>query len=292
MRKAARVVQNNPVLRPLFGDWVFRTRWKTELALLEGKSLSGSQHSSIIHMGLNRSASQWVKSVLRRAGNTVDLVHVRWNEMAFHSEYPYLDHLDEVGEYGKIFRPRGYLYSSFGGYPKGISQLKKYKVVLVVRDPRDLLVSRYFSIAISHPVPTVGSPDRDAFLERRARAKKESIDDFVLRTSQRLRKTYDQYLHGLLDDHPDVHIAQYEDMATNVEDWLADLMSYVEISLPERLRQDILKEAYAVQEKDEDESEHVRKGEPGDHCEKLAPATIDQLNEQFADVLRAFDYQK
>jgi hypothetical protein len=158
MRKAARVVQNNPVLRPLFGDWVFRTRWKTELALLEGESLSDSQHPSIIHMGLHRSASQWVKSILRRAGNTVGLVHVQWNSMAFHSDYPYLDHLDEVGQYGEIFHPKGYLYSSFGGYPVGVPQFERYKVILVVRDPRDLLVSRYFSIAYSHSVPTIKNP--------------------------------------------------------------------------------------------------------------------------------------
>jgi hypothetical protein len=129
-------------------------------------------------------------------------------------------------------------------------------------------------------------------LERREQARQKSIDEFVLRTSQRLRTTYNQYMHGLLEDHSDVHIARYEDMTANVEAWLADLMSYIEISLPKRLRREILEEAYAVQEKDEDKSEHVRKGEPGDYREKLAPATIDQLNEQFADVLQAFGYQK
>ncbi len=99
-------------------------------------------------------------------------------------------------------------------------------------------------------------------------------------------------MHGLLEDHPDVHIARYEDMATNVEAWLSNLMSYIEISISEHLRQNILKEAYAVQEKDENKSEHVRKGEPGDHREKLSPATIEQFNEQFSDVLRMFDYRK
>lgn len=243
-------------------------------------------------MGVNRGATQWVKDVLRRVGHTVNLVHVNWNGMAFHSDYPYLDQLDEVGQYKSFFRPRGYLYSSFGGYPAGIPELRKYKAVLVVRDPRDVLVSRYFSIKVSHGVPPVKNPNRDEFLERREQAQKESIDEFVRRTSQGLRDTYDEYMDGLLKDHPDVHVARYEDMATDVEEWLHNLLAYIEISPPKRLVREIVEEARAVQEKEEDETEHVRKGQPGDHREKLSSRTVERLNDTFSDVLQKFEYPR
>jgi len=286
------ILNESELVERLFGDYIFRWRFREELSLLNGSSLSDSNHPSIIHMGVNRGATQWVKDVLRRVGHTVDLVHVNWNGMAFHSDYPYLDQLGEVGQYKSFFRPRGYLYSSFGGYPVGIPELEKYKVVLVVRDPRDVLVSRYFSIKVSHGVPPVKNPNRDEFLKRREQAQEESIDEFVFRTSQRLRDTYDEYMYGLLEDHPDVHIARYEDMATDVEEWLSNVLSYIEISPPKSLVREIVEEARAVQEKDEDETEHVRKGKPGDHREKLSPRTIERLNDTFSDVLQKFEYAR
>jgi len=279
-------------LNALIGEWIFEQRWKTEFALLKNKDISSSTHPSIVHMGLNRSASQWVKSVLRRVGATIGLLHVRWNEMAFDSSYPFLDHLDTVEKYQHIFRPRGYLYSAFGGYPTGIPDFSAYKAVLVVRDPRDILVSRYYSKAVSHRLPFEGSNKRDRVVQERKQAQKQSIDAFVRNESDKLLKTYNAYLDGLLRDHPDVHIARYEDMTADVEVWLSDLLEYVEIDPPQDLKEEIIAEARAVQDrKREDKTAHVRKGKPGDHVGKLNSESIYHLNQKFSRVLSHFGYR-
>jgi hypothetical protein len=211
--------------------------------------------------------------------------------MAFHSEYPFLDHLDDLGEYEKIFRPTGYLYSAFGGYPRGISEFDRYKVILVVRDPRDILVSRYFANGISHREPPPESDKRDDFLSIREQAENRSIDEHVLEKSRKLKRTYDSYLNHLLEDHPDVHISRYEDMTSDIEQWLDDLLSYIGISPPTEVKNEIVSEALEVQSRDEeDATKHVRKGEPGDYREKLSENTIDRLDNKFSDVLREFGY--
>lgn len=260
------------------------------MSLLSGEEVSESTHRSIIHMGLNRSASQWVKSVLRRVTASVNMVHVRWNEMAFHSDYPYLDQLTEVEEYAHIFRPKGYLYSAFGGYPVGIPNIEKYRVILVVRDPRDVLVSRYYSKAISHSPPPKGSDKRDKFMRDRDRAQSMTIDQFVIEKSKKLRHTLDQYINGLLNDHPQVHIARYEEMTADVEQWLVDLLTYADLSPPEELIQEIIQEAEAVKAKKENPSDHVRKGRPGDYREKLNPDTVEKLDDTFSRALNRFGY--
>ncbi|MCS4114595.1 sulfotransferase domain-containing protein [Salinibacter ruber] len=270
----------------------FQEIWETELRLLNGESLSESTHPSILHVTLNRSASQWVKSVLHQCAVQQGMVHVRWNEMAFNSEYPFLDHLDSVEKYEQIFHPRGYLYSAYGGYPKGIPQVEKYKVVLVIRDPRDILVSRYFSMKESHSVPPETSDKREEFLEDRDFARRVSIDEFVLEKKKNLRNQYDRYLNQLLEEHPDVHVTRYEDMVTDVERWLDRLMAYVDLSPSEDTRTEIIEEARTIQAKDEDPSAHNRKGTPGDHQEKLQPATVKELNDTFSDILDRFGYDQ
>ena len=287
-----RVVRKIDTFERLFGEWVFKERWSTEFALLEGKDISSSTHSSIIHMGLNRSASQWIKSVLRRVSETEGLVHVRWNEMAFDSSYPFLDHLESVEEYQHIFKPRGYLYSAFGGYPVGIPELPRYKVILAVRDPRDILVSRYYSRAFSHRLPFEGSDKRDSVLQERKQARRQSVDEFVLETSDELQETYTIYLDELLDDHPDVHVARYEDMTADVNTWMKSILDYVKISPPQSIKEEILGEARSVRnKKEEDVDSHIRKGEPGDYRHKLSSSTISKLNKKFSRILSHFEYK-
>ena len=290
-RATDRFIRKVPPLDALIGEWVFEQRWSTEFALLEGKDISSSTHPSIIHMGLNRSASQWIKSVLRRVSETEGLVHVRWNEMAFDSSYPFLDRLESVEEYQHIFKPRGYLYSAFGGYPVGIPNFARYKVILAVRDPRDILVSRYYSKAFSHRLPFEGSDKRDSVLQEREQARGQSVDDFVLEKSEKLKQNYDTYLDQLLNDHPDVHVARYEDMTADVNAWMESILDYIEISPSQSIKEEILEEAQSVQNKKrEDVNSHIRKGQPGDYKHKLSPSTISKLNKKFSQILSHLNY--
>ena len=281
---------------PFLGGWIeeriFRSRWKTELRLLDGEDFSESSHPSILHLSLNRSASQWVKSVLRRCAEPEGIVHVRWNEMAFSSEYPYLDKLGSVENYEQIFHKEGYLYSAFGGYPAGIPELEKFKVVLVVRDPRDILVSKYFSKRDSHGAPPPESNKRGEFLRDRRAVMEKPIDEFVLERSDKILAYYNRYINELLSRHMDVYVTRYEDMVSDVETWLDQLLAYVELSPSQELRKEIIEEALSIQSKEEDKMAHNRKGRPGDHREKLQPATVKELNDVFDHVLDRFGYDK
>jgi hypothetical protein len=119
-----------------------------------------------------------------------------------------------------------------------------------------------------------------------------SIDDFVLEKSKDVKDRYDSYIDHLLADHPDVYIARYEDMVEDVENWLNNLLSYVDLSPPEALYTAIIEEANAIQGGDEDVESHYRKGQAGDHREKLSPSTIEELNRRFSRVFETFGYER
>jgi hypothetical protein len=211
--------------------------------------------------------------------------------MAFNSGYPFLDSLESVEKYEHILHPEGYLYSAFGGYPKGIPEVERYKIVLLVRDPRDILVSRYFSMRDSHKPPPRESNKREEFLSERANVRQMTVDEFVLDKSSELLADYECYLNELLPSHPDVHLTRYEDMVDDVDQWLDRLLSYVELSVSNELRAEIIEEARSIQSKGEEIMDHNRKGKPGDHREKLQSSTIDELNDEFSQVLNRFGYR-
>lgn len=83
----------------------------------------------------------------------------------------------------QVILPKGYCYG-FPAWPTTfeIPILGKAKSILLVRDPRDMAVSMYFSTLLSHPKPGAsgGNNDNKALMPRLAEAGEMGIDKFVL----------------------------------------------------------------------------------------------------------------
>ena len=275
---------------PLVSTWWINQKFRVERELLKGCHQAKSSHSSIIHFSMNKSATQYVKSILRRCALENGMVHAQMNEYGFCSNFPFLDHLtpQEIQQYQHIFKPHGYLYSVFGGMIEGIQNLDDYHVILVVRDPRDILTSDYFSIGYSHGVPK-GTNKIESFMQRRTFARNVSIDQYVIAQSELVRQVYQRYL-DLLVDQFSVHITKYEDMITNFPVWLDDLLDFCDLKISSQLKSELLDEADNSRQTTEDISKQMRQVTPGDHKRKLQPETIARLNSSFSNILAKFKY--
>jgi hypothetical protein len=221
------------------------------------------------------------------------MVPVRLHDYAFNTEFPYLDRLSaqEMEKYRHIFRPRGYLYGFFGGMIEGILELDKYRVILMIRDPRDLLVSEYYSIAYSHSVPDARGNKHEHFMNRRKTAQSMTIDEFVLWDSDRIYGILQRYKTLLIDRYPHTYVTTYEEMTADFQGWLNGLLDNCQLVITDELRRSLLEESDRLQPKEENIHKHVRKGKPQDYKEKLKTETIDQLNMKFASLLEAFGYR-
>src|SRR5436190_5296319 len=106
------------------------------------------------------------------------------------------------GSAGEVcFEPQGYVY----GPIRVLATLREARwesavcvpefvrdkrAIFMVRDPRDLLVSQYYSTAFSHaisPVPEI----RDRQLEARRRALRASVDAFALKRAGAMARKFD-----------------------------------------------------------------------------------------------------
>lgn len=190
-----------------------------------------------------------------------------------------------------LFEPQGYAYVGFRGVDAiyNLPSFASGRIVYLVRDPRDMMTSMYFSEAYSHVPPGASASESllEEFRRNRAAALAEPIDDYALRRAGDVRRTFERTrakLEGL--DH---RLFRYEDVVFAKREWVADMLAYLGLPYRPALVERIV-EANDVKPDAEDPSAHIRRVAPGDHKEKLAPATIAKLDEIFEPILSAYGY--
>lgn len=204
----------------------------------------------------------------------------------------------------ELWTPRGACYCPVRFWVD-VPDLDAYEVLLHLRDPRDVLVSMFFSYCYIHP----GEIEADTGYRREVAAR--GIDRFVLDkasdksaeyrgsygTGRHLERhvgtvpqRYRDYIDNLLG-RPNVTLLRYEEMVTDYESWLRKFIRPFPLDDPEAVIAALVAEQDTlIPERKEDVMEHIRHVTPGDHKLKLKPETIDELNEIFGDTLRDLGY--
>jgi len=186
-----------------------------------------------------------------------------------------------------------------------VPNIENYQIILHLRDPRDVLVSMYFSYCYIHNGEIAGNTGyRREIAER-------GIDDFVLNkispAGNRLRgdygtgghvedmigglqKRYEDYINNLVG-RPNVTLVKYEEMVTDYRSWLERFS----MPFPLNNRSAVIDGMVASSslffpKRERDEMTHVRHVTPGDHKLKLKPSTIKELDATFGDILDALGY--
>lgn len=181
-------------------------------------------------------------------------------------------------------------YIGFRSFPDTLADTAAYRdglKVFMFRDPRDALISQYFSDAYSHDIPKGESEGRELFLKKREEAQQADIDAWVLDKVGGIRKTLLSY-RPVLDD-PSCLVLRYEDYVFQKRRMIMKILQHFGWSAdPNRINK-LLADVDYVPE-GEDKSRFVRKAIPGDHNAKLQPETIRRINKRLADVLELYDY--
>ena len=180
--------------------------------------------------------------------------------------------------------------------------IDKYKIALHLRDPRDVLVSMFFSYCYKKEKRTIFEKVlRQIILLK-------GIDRFVLSLTQNIPKVkrhgtgrsifmgnilerYVSYVKHLVGK-PHVILLRYEDMVANFPEWLEKLIALFDISKNNPLVLKLVKKhdkSFTVDT--EKKTLHKRQCAHGDYKVKLKKKTISELNERFADVLEKLGYE-
>lgn len=184
------------------------------------------------------------------------------------------------------------LYSGFRTFPAALATTELYRdglKVFMFRDPRDALISQYFSDAYSHQLPKTGAAGggRELFLKKREEAQKADIDEWVLKRAGSFRRTLLGYRETLED--PNCLTLRYENYVFQKRRMISKILAHFGWTIERGAITRLLTEI-DVMPATEEKTNFIRKVIPGDHIAKLHPETIEKLNEEFSDVLAIYDY--
>ncbi len=266
--------------------------YPVERQLVHGTHKPKTDHPSIIHFSLNKAATQYVRNILVTCAAKNALTPVQFNQFAWMTDIEFLDKMgpEQFDKYKHVFRPKGYCYTVFANYVKGIPEVESYLKILMIRDPRDILTSHYFSQAYSHPLP--GDPEKAAEFQRsRELVLQKTIDEFVMGYSERVAECTSNYLRFLVDQ-PNLLVTRYEDMVADFPRWLDELLAFCSLTVSEQTRASLIGSATGPIPAAHRPDQKRRQVAPGDHRRKLKAETIAALNERFAAAIERFGYAR
>jgi hypothetical protein len=260
-------------------------RWQRRATgLSQGTRLVATPDDSWALLTMHKAASSYVGDVLSKVFASQGYATVDITSEAFAAGEDEVDFLRR--HQGRLSRPRTFHGPFRTDAAAVVAETPGLKVVLHIRDPRDCVVSMYYSSAFSHIEPGPG-PVRDSFLAQREIFRSWSVEEFAL---EGLRRGYRALglMRNIMESRTDAVLSRYENLVTDFEGWLKDLAD--RIALP--LNRGVLNELVASAEFDvvEDPFRHKRQVTPGDFRRKLSKRVQDRLTEAFREDLEYFGY--
>lgn len=245
--------------------------------------------NSVFFMSVHKSGSTLMNNMIRAACQMLDYEFVDIQSHFFNTGVADRDIPAETSE---IFKPKGYVYSGFRYFPNqyDIPCLNDCPLVVLVRDPRDAVVSQYFSLSKSHPMPGKDADDKllKHMEEMRAATLASDINEFALREIGGFVKKLETYSE-ILKTHPRARLFQYEEVIYMKKKWVLAILSFLQWQMKPGQPMN-LANRFNVVPKAEDASKHIRQVHPQNYMAKLSPETINEINKTYSATLARFHY--
>ena len=156
--------------------------------------------------------------------------------------------------------------------------------IFLIRDPRDILVSAYYSFGVSHGLSRV--PEiRTQQQARRDSIQSMTVDEYAIAEAPSVLANF-QNLNALAHACQEHAVLKYEDMIDNFDVFSRDLRRC--LPLTDAVVAEIHNQSRPAEK--EDVTVHRRSGRTGGYVNKLEPATIATINKTLAPVLDLFGY--
>lgn len=198
------------------------------------------------------------------------------------------DHI--LCEVEDLFKAHGYCYLGYRSVPNfmvGLISQMPQKKIFVLRDPRDMLVSLYFSMKYSHEISERGTLQSQYFWRLVTKNSQMSIDEYCVCYASWLSQEFSKCFEFTED--PRTLLLRYEEFIYDKRKLVEDVCKFLTLDVPESRRAEIAQQFDLIPKSDRP-NEHVRQAHPGDHQRKLKVETVCVLNEILARSLELFGY--
>ena len=192
----------------------------------------------------------------------------------------------------QLLRP-GNVYGGIRDVPRAWLDAELFRnglKLLIVRDPRDALVSEYYSNAYSHPIPAQNADHgemAEIMLAQRKYAIAHPIDEYVVERASALVRSIMEY--AVVARMPNTRMFRYEDVVFDKAGLIASIARHFGWDAPAEAVKRILSRVDVRPDK-EDPQAFVRQVTPGDHRRKLERATIARLGELLWPAMNLLGY--
>jgi hypothetical protein len=201
-----------------------------------------------------------------------------------------IDSASVVCDFDELFPRTGFFFGGFREKPRwmlGANAVLQAKKILVVRDPRDMLVSLYYSVKFSHGFQRRGTPQFNTLIGKMISDSSADIDDYCLKYSFFLN----MILFNMSDilDNENTIVIRYEDFVYNKVVLVDNICRWLSLNVSSKRIGEILvpHEVFPTTDKPLD---HIRQVHPGDHVRKLKSKTISALNSVLGEFLERYNY--
>lgn len=247
---------------------------------------STSRQESIFAIGVVKGGSTLLHRILEDLQPYSSRKFLQISRKFFASGVPLREVVEDIDH---LFQQPGYVFGTLRWLPQKlhIPALERQKKILLVRDPRDMLVSAYYSFRESHGIPNSGQV-KTALERTRKRLQNVTLEDYVRSAADPLKAKYFRVMTLLATRN--LLLRRYEDIIFHKEDFVRDIADFFEIDLaPEDIA--AIAKKHDVIPETENTSQHIRQVKPRNFESKLSPGTVEEISHTLRAVLCEFDYK-
>jgi len=247
-----------------------------------------SRYDNIYHCCTQKTATQWIRAIFS------DPIAYRYTGLDV-LPYPHLGL--RFAHFDRPFPRRTFAATLPIAYPTYLSIPKpqEYKAFFILRDPRDIVVSWYFSAKYSHlpfgPIPELRTNLEKLDLQEGLRYMIDRLEDWGSFWAQR------SWME-VTEDRENIQVYRYEDLARDNHSFLQQLFDYLDIVMPDEdlsalcQRHTFEKHSKGRKQGEEDRYSHYRKGMAGDWENHFDGATEAHFMQATGDLLEVLGYRE
>jgi len=251
---------------------------------------SNSEFDSVILFTTHKCATNFISKLLIELENETDYIHYDYGYLVG----GFVDKFKITGDYETYINPNyKFLFSKNGEIygpqrkPLDFPGLENYKKIFFLRDPRDVLVSAYYSFGKTHKTPNQKNIKK-RFIKERNRINQMSIDEYAIEQAEEwllpLYKNYELHHNSECNS---IYL-KYEKYTENPEAFIEEIFDFLQVDLPS-LAIDLSKKANPIQNKIDNES-HQRSGRSGQWKNELSLDTQRKINILLKDTLNYWNF--
>ncbi len=253
--------------------------------------------NSVIFWTTHKCASTYVSKFLKLVAKESSLKH-----------FDYAGHIWELGNEINLEDPFqieqncDFLYKQYGEIygpmrtPFDFNLRSNLNNIFFLRDPRDLIISKYYSVAYSHPIPSHTKGKRK-FLDLRHQTQKMDINDFFLKQIDDWIIPYYTKYKFMRENSKLSSVHKYEDLKKNPKKIFLEVTKNMNIDISEILIDNLVANfEKPFKNKKNNRSEnifsHTRSGEIRQFDSELSNKVLSIANDKLEDIIDYWKFKK